>query len=133
MKNDENIKSIIVETDKNNYITSITRMANSTQEELDKLPDPEFQDCYKYIDEQFILDEEKYNTKLQNKNRLINNIDIQKQIFELKTELSDGDYKIIKCYEAQLVGKELPYNIEEIYVEREEIRQQINELEKELL
>lgn len=132
MKKDENIKSIIVETDKNNYITSITRMANSTQEELDKLPDPEFQDCYKHIDEQFILDEEKYNTKLKNKNRLINNIDIQKQIFELKTELSDGDYKIIKCYEAQMAGEVLPYDILEIHKERNKIRNEINELEKKL-
>ena len=34
----------------------------------------------------------------------------EKEIGQLKTELSATDYKIIKCSEASLLGEELPYN-----------------------
>ena len=61
-----------------------------------------------------------------------NTIEITTQIDSLKAQLSATDYKIIKCSEAQLVGEELPYNIEELHTERQAIRNQINELEAQL-
>ena len=50
-------------------------------------------------------------------------------IEELKQQLADTDYKIIKCYEYQMAGKELPYDIVELSEERDKIRELINEIE----
>lgn len=44
----------------------------------------------------------------------------------------DDDYKIIKCYEAQLMNKPMPYNIEEVISERDARRARINELESQI-
>lgn len=51
------------------------------------------------------------------------------QISALKVQLSETDYKIIKCSECQLAGLELPYDIAAIHTERQAIRDQINTLE----
>lgn len=56
---------------------------------------------------------------------LINNEEIQK----LKKQLDDTDYKIIKCSEYSLAGKELPYDIEYLHAQRQAIRDRITELE----
>jgi len=53
---------------------------------------------------------------------------IERVVF-LKNELSLDDYKIIKCYEAQLIGEPMPYDITELVNKRNLIRAQINELE----
>lgn len=58
---------------------------------------------------------------------------IAEKIEELKIRLTDTDYKIIKCSEYQLAGKELPYDIVELHVERQALRDEINELEENLL
>jgi len=52
------------------------------------------------------------------------------KIEALKKELADDDYKITKCYEASLIGKELPYDVNSLHTNREAIRKEINELEK---
>lgn len=54
----------------------------------------------------------------------------QKLIEEKKAKLAASDYKIIKCQEAQLAGKELPYDIEKLSIERQALRDEINDLEK---
>lgn len=54
----------------------------------------------------------------------------QKQIEECKSKLSASDYKIIKSYEAQLVGDALPYNITELREQRQSLRDEIHEFEK---
>ena len=51
------------------------------------------------------------------------------QIEELKRKLTDTDYKIIKCSEYQLAGKELPYDIAELHIERQSLRDEINKME----
>lgn len=53
-----------------------------------------------------------------------------KQIEELKQQLSDSDYQITKCYEASLVGNKLPYDISELHTTRQSLRDKINELEE---
>lgn len=58
---------------------------------------------------------------------------IQKEIDNLKNELKDGDYKVIKCYEASLVETSMPYNIQELHSQRQLLRQKINELEEKLV
>lgn len=53
-------------------------------------------------------------------------IPIDQQIIALKAELTETDYKIIKCAEYQLAGLELPYNIVTLNADRQAIRNQIN-------
>jgi hypothetical protein len=48
---------------------------------------------------------------------------------ELKKLLQDTDYKVIKCYEAQLGNEEMPYNLTELLAERKAWRDEINQLE----
>lgn len=58
--------------------------------------------------------------------------DLQKVINEintLKESLANSDYKVIKCYEASLRGKEMPYDFDILSLERQSIRDRINELE----
>jgi hypothetical protein len=52
------------------------------------------------------------------------------RIWELKDALAQGDYKIIKCAEAQLMGEALPYDVSLLVLERNELRREINELEE---
>ena len=51
------------------------------------------------------------------------------RIWELKDALAQGDYKIIKCAEAQLTGEAMPYDVAELVAERNAYRAEINELE----
>jgi len=52
------------------------------------------------------------------------------KIAELKKQLSATDYKVIKCAECQLLGREMPYDVAAIHAERQAIRDEINKLEK---
>lgn len=54
---------------------------------------------------------------------------IRAEIADLKAALADSDYKITKCYEASLLGQELPYDVATLHTERQEQRDKINELE----
>lgn len=54
---------------------------------------------------------------------------INKRIEELKKQLSNSDYKIIKMYEAKLLDETMPYEIDNVISERQKIRDKINELE----
>ena len=56
----------------------------------------------------------------------------EKEIVQLKVELSETDYRIIKCYEASLLGEELPYNASELHATRQALRDRINQLESKL-
>lgn len=53
----------------------------------------------------------------------------EQRIWELKDQLAQGDYKVIKCAEAQLTGEPMPYDIEALVAERNAMRAEINELE----
>lgn len=53
------------------------------------------------------------------------------KIRRLKAQLSATDYKVIKCSECQLLGKEMPYDVTELHAQRQAIRDQINRLEQE--
>ena len=54
------------------------------------------------------------------------------QISNLKTQITETDYQIIKTYEYSLVGLESEYDIGTLHVERQNLRDQINELEEHL-
>lgn len=57
---------------------------------------------------------------------------ILNEIASLKQELTNGDYKVIKCYEATMLQLEPPYDLNLLVQERQALRDRINELEKEL-
>lgn len=89
-----------------------------------------------------ISDDENYTIRLvpyDNGNRIsfnyekvVNTTKIQGEIDAIKAELSETDYQVIKCYEASLVGEELPYDIKALHEDRNEKRAQINALETKL-
>lgn len=68
---------------------------------------------------------QKWNIKVNTKN-------IYNQVENLKHKLEDSDYQIIKCYEASLVGEKLPYDIKELHAVRQQIRDEINILQKKI-
>ena len=68
---------------------------------------------------------QKWNIKANN--QYINN-----QVENLKHKLEESDYQIIKCYEASLLGEKLPYDIKELHAVRQQIRDEINILQKKI-
>lgn len=68
----------------------------------------------------------KYETKLDLQK-------IRKEIQKLKNNLSDSDFKIMKCYEASLIGETMPYDFDTLHKERQKMRERINDLENLLL
>lgn len=63
--------------------------------------------------------------------------EIMTKIEMLKNELSSnssdvGDYKMVKIYEARIQGETDPYDANTLIAARKKIRDQINELQKEL-
>ena len=61
----------------------------------------------------------------------VRDIDKNFIINQLKSQLEATDYKIIKCAEYQLAGLEAPYNVAELHIERQALRDRINEAEVE--
>ena len=51
------------------------------------------------------------------------------KIEALKNQLNETDYMIIKASEYQLLGLEIPYDMESLHAERQAVRDKINELE----
>jgi len=75
------------------------------------------------------LIEEIDNTLTQDeKNEVIKGIIISR-LSHIKQYLNESDYKIIKCYEAELANESMPYNIQELLKQRKDWRNEINELE----
>lgn len=52
------------------------------------------------------------------------------QIVGIQRQLEQTDYRIIKCMEYSLAGLELPYDIQQLHDQRQELRDKINELEE---
>lgn len=62
---------------------------------------------------------------------------IEGQIRELIAELDApnsaiGDWKVVKCYEAKLQDLQFPYDLNELMAARQQVRNQINELQNQL-
>ena len=55
---------------------------------------------------------------------------ILQKINDLKNKLSSSDYKMMKCYEASLIGATSPYDEKTLISERQSIRDEINRLEE---
>lgn len=57
-------------------------------------------------------------------------IKISNKIQTLKKSLEDTDFKVIKCYEAALIGDEMPYDTASLISERQSCRVEINNLQE---
>lgn len=72
------------------------------------------------------------------RNNLLKNAkEKEQEIRNLASDLSStssnvGDWKISKCMEYQLVGEELPYDMQELHEKRQSIRDRIHVLEEEI-
>ena len=55
------------------------------------------------------------------------------EIERLKSELTATDYQVIKSYEYVLKGQPLPYDLNSIHSERQQLRNRIGELEQIIL
>lgn len=53
----------------------------------------------------------------------------EQEIEDMKQDLASSDYKIIKCMEYYLLGKDLPYDIDKLHEERQNQRNEINKRE----
>lgn len=52
------------------------------------------------------------------------------EIERLKTELTSTDYQVIKAYEYTLANQPSPYDLSNLHLERQQLRERIRELEK---
>jgi len=50
----------------------------------------------------------------------------------MESQLSQSDYKVIKCAEAQAAGSAMPYDAEALHAERQQWRDRINDIDAEL-
>ena len=57
-------------------------------------------------------------------------VSVADQIAGIQRQLEQTDYRIIKCMEYSLAGLELPYDIQQLHDQRQELRDKINELEE---
>lgn len=122
-KDEELILASVVEIEKE-YSTRIEEI--NQYKELIVSPVPETTDldqAIPYYEEKDGKIEMLWEVTLNEPTRVAEKID------SLKKALADGDYKITKCYEASLLNKELPYDMETLSEERNKIREEINRLE----
>lgn len=54
---------------------------------------------------------------------------LHKKIKALQDDLASTDYKVIKCYEANLVGEQPPYDVQNLHSSRQALRDKINSIE----
>lgn len=59
----------------------------------------------------------------------LDKIEASRRISELKNLLREGDYQVIKCAEAKLLGEDMPYDITELFSKRNTYRDEINSLQ----
>ena len=72
------------------------------------------------------MDEKQKNIQ-EKKQEIIN---LQAHLASKNSEI--GDYKIIKCDEASLIGKEAPYDAKTLLADRQKVRDKINALQEEI-
>jgi hypothetical protein len=80
---------------------------------------------YIYKNNKLVFIEERKNNQLKESQFLI-------KINNLKVLLNSTDYQVIKCYEAQLLQEEMPYDLQTLLAQRKAWRDEINQLEFEI-
>lgn len=62
---------------------------------------------------------------------------LEAKILDLKSKLYSsesniGDWKVVKCYEAALADKVMPYDLDDLLAKRQAVRDEINQLQAEV-
>jgi hypothetical protein len=81
------------------------------------------------IEDNKIVKKERTIEEIEEENK---HIRIYHRLPELKKLLQETDYQVIKCYEAQLLNEEIPYNLQELLTQRKAWRDEINAIEFEI-
>lgn len=118
--------------DSKNYIKTYSKKYRTPESILvENLPeaDPEKLKCYQYINGGFVFDAEKWAAYETEQAESARRKEIMRNIAALKETLKSSDYQIIKCYEYALNDLDLPYDVAELHLGRQALRDQINELE----
>lgn len=126
--------------DEENYIKTYSDKYRTPESVLvDSIPDesdPEKIKCYQFVNGEFVFNNEKWaevaakaKAEAEERAKIAEIEEKRTQINALKATLEESDYKIIKCQEYALNNFELPYDIKSLHLERQAIRNQINELE----
>jgi hypothetical protein len=107
----------------------ITGYSETQHFDNDLLIDPSLIDLskisyYEVINSKLVYNASLLNEQLEKENKFF-------RLVELKKLLLDTDYKVIKCFEAKLSNEPMPYNYEELKLQRQAWRDEINELENE--
>lgn len=129
--------------DNDNYIKSYSYKFRAPGaiivETIPEETDPEKLQCYQYIDDAFVFDDEKWAeieaaraNAAAAEQAAAEQAAILQEINALKSAIASTDYQIIKCYEYSLNNLEMPYDVAELHAKRQAIRDQINELESTL-
>lgn len=106
----------------------ITEYAKNGYKPVDPIDEKKLSEC----EENYIYRLQPYDAGDRITYEYVKLFDIQKfksEIKRLKESLSENDYKITKCMEATLLGLELPYNIQDVHLENQAMRDRINEIE----
>lgn len=117
--------------DSKNYIKSYSKKYRTPGNILvEKLPeeDPEKLKCYQYINGGFVFDAKKWAAYEADQAESARRKEIMRNIAALKETLQSSDYQIIKCYEYAMNDLDLPYDVSELHLGRQALRDQINEL-----
>ena len=121
--------------DKQNYIKSYSEKYKTPESIIvESLPeaDPKKLNCYQYINGGFVFDAEKMAKHEAEQAEATRRKEIIRQIATLKETLQSSDYQIIKCYEYALNDLDLPYDVSELHLGRQALRDQINQLQANL-
>lgn len=119
--------------DKNNYLQEYSDRKRKPESILvNSIPDetdPEKLNCYQYIENKFVFDAEKWAAIEAIRADQKKAAERDREIRDLKEQLESTDYQIIKCYEYAMNDLDMPYDVAELHLARQALRDQINELE----
>lgn len=135
------LRSRILEPYTENYLNEHGEVASrivSIEEQIAHLS-PEWKPVVAINESKLVCDEENYIMRVvpydagdhidYNYIKTVDNYKMKADIEALKNELAETDYQVIKCYEASLVGEELPYDMKMLHTSRNAIRARINEIQ----
>ena len=87
---------------------------------------------YEEVLELYIMKQKRKEINIMEENKVLESYKAELRCLRSKLQANTseiGDWKIIKCMEAKLLGEDLPYDINDLKLERQKIRDRINELE----
>lgn len=117
---------------KNGVLYTVEFTEEESYKYLDYLPVDEIDYTKVKADKGYIVDIQPYINGGRISYRYVKIFDkqaVRAEMRALRKRISESDYQVTKCYEASLIGEELPYDIKTLHQGRQEIRDKINELE----